>query len=100
MGPDYLRGVLAACRVTGMLARLDLGEQYNNASLVLGTARELQDWERNGASAVRRGGGHSNRVAKGDRWDGVNNRCITTAVVRSDSALVTKQRRQCDVASW
>ena len=27
MGPDYLRGVLAACRVAGMLARLDLGEQ-------------------------------------------------------------------------
>ena len=29
MGPDYLRGVLAACRVTGMLARLDFNPNPN-----------------------------------------------------------------------
>ena len=74
MGSDYLRGVLAACRVTGMLARLDLGEEYGNAPIILGTAGEMQAWKRNGPAAARRGRpperGHQQRwrVRDGPCW--------------------------------
>jgi hypothetical protein len=55
MGKDYLRGVLASCRVTGMLARLDLGAQYGNTPVLLGTAVDLRAWEGIGSAATRHG---------------------------------------------
>ena len=51
---DLLRGVLASCRLTGMMVRLDLGEQFGNAPLVLGTAGDLRAWESFGPAATRR----------------------------------------------
>ena len=40
MGDDYLRGVPASCRVTAMLARLNLGEQYSNVPVLLGNGEK------------------------------------------------------------
>ena len=51
MGVDFQRGVLASSRVTGMLARLVLGENYDNTPMMLGPARELRAWESSGPAA-------------------------------------------------
>ena len=90
MGGDYLQGVLASCRVTGMLARLDLGEQYGNAPVLLGTAGDLRAWESFGPGKAfgllrrdvddRQKGGDHDRTEHGDGgW------CVITVVADTTS---------------
>jgi hypothetical protein len=51
---DMLRGVLTACRVTGLMARLDLGEQFGNTTMMLGTAGDLSAWGSLDSAVTRR----------------------------------------------
>ena len=51
---EILRSIMNSCRVTGMMAKLDLGEQFHHILLVVGTASALRAWDSCGAAATRR----------------------------------------------
>ncbi len=51
---ELLRSVMTSCRETGMLAHLDLSEQFNHIPLVIGTASALRAWDSYGAATTQR----------------------------------------------
>ena len=99
MGPDYLRGVLAACRVTGMLARPDLGEQYGDAPIILGTAGEIR--RGNGTGLLQHdAGGRQGGVDHDSREHGGGGWCVGTVVADTTSELARTSRRQSELDFW